>query len=162
MKKLLAILALVFCVGAATAQEAPSNNIGYLGYNFEGNHGVFVGLGVSVGKVSVYPYTRIGFDQSLEGVTFSKSTGIEVAYFAFNGVNWRVGLLANVAEVNWLEAQDQELGVYLSQTGGLIGAYDLTANIGVAGWLKARSQLFETGTAFKDRVTVGSALFVRL
>jgi hypothetical protein len=168
MKKLLMILAVLILgtivpFGGTQAQEAQPGNIVYAGCNYEGNFGAFVGAGLSLGKVSLMPYTRIAFERAETSEwEFEKSLGVEVAYFVYEYYGWRFGVLANLADVNWLQNQQQEIGIYLGQAAGGIITKDLTANVGLAAWGRAKAQLFDPESLFKDRFTVGLAVFAKM
>ena len=166
MKKMTTILALLFTTALSittNAQEAQPGNIVYAGANYEGNFGAFVGAGLSMGKVSLMPYTRISADKALTGdYEFDKSLGIEIAYFVYEYYGWRFGVLANLADMNWLQNQDQEIGIYLGQAAGGIVTKDITDKVGLAAWGRAKAQLFDPESLFKDRFTVGLAVFAKM
>lgn len=165
MKKTLTVLIAVLLLGCfyPNCGMAQGNNIVYAGCNYEGNYGAFVGAGLSLGKVSLMPYTRISAEKALTGTyEFDKSLGVEVAYFVYDYAGWRFGLLANLTDVNWLQNQDQEVGVYVGQAAGGIITKDLTSTVGLAAWGRAKAQLFDPESLFKDRFTVGLAVFGKL
>ena len=167
MKKLTILAVLILStfvlILSTQAQEAQPNNIVYAGANYEGNFGGFVGAGLSLGKVSLMPYTRIAAEKAeTDAWEFDKSIGIEIAYFVYDYAGWRFGVLANLADVNWLQNQEEEIGVYLGQAAGGILTKDLTANVGLAAWGRAKAQLFDPESLFKDRFTVGLAVFAKL
>ena len=158
MKKIL-IFVTALAIMLAVPDSPKADDLIYGGINYEGNYGVFLGTGHTVGKVSIMPYARFSFDSKLqEGTRIKKAIGAETAIWIFHKPNYKFGLLASVFNVDWLDNQERFIGAYISQSAGVIGHYQMSERFGVAGWIKAKAQIFKQDTSYKDNVTFGIAL----
>ena len=168
MKKLMTTILVLLVTSMftmATAQETEKTNFCYVAYDQSGTYGISYGLGFTLGKVSIVPNTRyaLGSDLATGGLNYEKSASVEIIYWpAFlTGANWKIGIVAAPIQVDWLEVQDNDLGAYLTQAGGVAGTYSF-GRVAVLGALKGTSQLLATDTAFKDRLRFIAGLSVKI
>jgi hypothetical protein len=143
------------------AQEPEKTNFSVVAYDYMNGHGISYGLGFTLGKVSVAPYTRFttDFEPPSDGLIYDKSVGVEFVYWPedvfglpMQGEDWKVGLLASPLDVNWLELQNEPLSEYFAQTGGVVFQYAANEKLGVVAALKGTTQLFDSDSQFKDRL----------
>lgn len=161
MKKLFISLvlaiALMFSIGAS---DTEASDLLYLGFNYEGNYGIFVGTGHSLGKVSIMPYARLSIDSTLTEDTktrFTHSVGVETAIFLFEKPKYKFGLMASFANVDWVDKQSEPLGTYITQSAGIIGSYRFSEKFSLAGWFKGKTQLFASDTEYPKAFNAGVA-----
>lgn len=167
MKKLFISLMLVtaMILGGSfmNSGNASANDLLYLGVNYEGNYGLFFGTGHTVGKVAIMPYVRYSIDSTLKDdkTRFKQSVGFETAIFLYDRPKYKLGLMAGLLNVDWVEKQNEPLGTYIPQSAGVIGSYHFSEKFSLAGWLKGKTQLFVSNTEYPKGFNVGLALVVR-
>lgn len=167
MKKMLILtialsLMLLWHPGDSDAQELTRTNIGYLGVDHDDGYGVTLGIGFTIGKGSLLPYARFSADTAIvkEGeVGYSKTVGIEFAWWMFEGINWKLGLLGDPANIDWVQIQGESEEIIIGQALGLIGTYNFAEQYGIAGWVKLKSQWFDESEVYGRRLSAGLAVF---
>ena len=144
---------------------ARSDDIAFLGTNYEGNVGFVFGLGHTVGKVggrsvSVMPYYRFSVDSTLQdGTRFVKSTGVETAIWLYQSGEWKFGLLASPFNIDWIDSQQESLGAYLSGSAGLTARW-WGGKYGFAFWGKLKTD-YRTTTSYNDLKSFGIVAFTK-
>lgn len=165
MKKLFISLVLAFALMFSMGStNALANDLLYIGANYEGNYGLFFGTGHTVGKVVLMPYVRFSIDSTIEEDTktrFTKSLGLETAIFLYDKPKYKLGLIASLANVDWVDRQEDPLGTYFTQSAGIIGSYHFSEMFSLAGWAKGKTQLFVSDTEYPEGYNFGLALVVR-
>jgi hypothetical protein len=169
MKKLITLTLLVAILTALPfclkAQEPEKTSFVFAGYNYSGTPGISFGLGATIGRVSIAPFGKFVFNDtaySTGGITYDKQAGIRIIYWPdfADQEYFKIGLNAGPADVNWLEAQDQELPVYWAQTIGLTLIWKASENINVFVSGNGTAQLLDQDSRFKERVDLTAGLSI--
>ena len=165
MKKLFISLILAFAIvlSGGLSSNISASDLLYLGANYEGNYGLFFGTGHTVGKVAIMPYVRYSIDSTLKDdkTRFKQSVGLETAIFLYDRPKYKLGLMAGLLNVDWVEKQNEPLGTYIPQSAGIIGSYHFSEKLSFAGWLKGKTMLFSPHSVYPKSFNVGLALVVR-
>lgn len=158
MKKFLVFtIALVLL---ALPYSSRADDIAFGGVNYEGNVGVLFGLGHTIGRVSVMPYYRFSVDSTLQDETrFNRSTGLETAIWLYQSGEWKFGLLASPLNIDWIDSQEEPIGVYLSGSGGFTLRW-WGGQYGLAFWGKVKTD-YKTISSYKDLKSFGVVVFTK-
>ena len=174
MKRLIAgavILLLPFCL---QAQDEPVKTKAFYGVNNESNLGFITGVCLKMPfGLRSFPYMRVGLDTGSysNGIQTDKSAGIEVGFVLKETPKYSIMLLAGTG-FDWTapSTEIKNWSTYLTQSAGLLGTLTLPpstpllnivlpAPFGVFLYGKAKPQVFDKGTLWKDRVTFGAGLY---
>lgn len=165
MKKLLVtltVLMLMFMGAESDAQVLEETNFAYAAYDYSGTHGISYGVGFTFGKVSIVPNTRhsLNEDESTGEINYDGTAGVEIIYWPdMLAFSWgELGLMAAPINVDWLESQDRDLPEYITQAIGVVGVVPIRENLSVVVALKGTDQLFDSDSAFKERLRFGLGL----
>ena len=174
MKRLfLCVAALLLFSTAAIAQDEPievvqttsePSTFFFGGVNHEAeNWGVFFGVGQRVGRVTLIPYARYTIDSTAEELRFSKTFGAETIIWLYRTDKFKAGLLASALNLDWIDNQEETVGTYFSQSGGLDLFWRASNDFALNLHLKYKTQLFNKDTLFDDigkKVDIGLAAIV--
>ena len=157
-----------------SAQEQGVKTKVFYGVNFESNIGFISGASIDMPfGLRSFPYVRVGIDTGSysNGLQTDKSAGLEVGFVVKETPKYSLSLLAG-AGVDWTapSTEIKNWTTYLTQSAGVLATFSLPAStpllnivlpapFGVAGWIKARPQVFEKESLWKDKITAGFALY---
>ena len=157
MKKLLII---TIALALLIPYSLKADDIAFLGTNYEGNVGIVLGLGHTIGKVSVMPYYRFSVDSTLQDETrFAKSTGVETTIWLYQSGEWQFGLLASPFNIDWIDNQQETIGAYLSGGAGFYARW-WGGKYGLAFWGKLKTD-YRTSTSYNDLKSFGIVAFTK-
>lgn len=154
--KLLSMVLVLFLAGAG---DSCADDIAFAGVNYEGNYGVFFGIGHAIGPISTWPYARFSIDSTVQDeLRLTKSVGVETIVWLYQTAKFKAGLLASPLNLDWIDNQEQSVGTYWSQSVGFGFHWQVSEQFGLTGLFKGKTQLFSSGTIYPDDITAGIAL----
>lgn len=156
MKRLLLTIMILACLtGQAMTQDDGAQTFTFAGLNYQGDLGFVFGTGQTFGNVTVTPFVRFSIDSTLtDELRFTKTLGAETIIWLHRTPKIRFGLIATLANLDWLENQDESIGAYFSQSAGASFYWQIADGIGASLSAKGKAQLFQSDTLYKDKFSI--------
>lgn len=159
MKRILCIATLLFCMSfagsAMTQDKSKSTTHTFAGFNYQGDVGFLFGTGQTVGRVTIVPFARFSIDSTLtDELRFKKTFGAETIIWMLRAKQIKLGLIASVFTLDWLDNQEESIGTYITQSAGLSLHWQIVDGFALNVAAKGKAQLFQRKTSYRDRFAI--------
>jgi len=163
MKRILFVSVSAFCLcfaGQATSEDHIASTFLFGGVNYEGNLGLFGGVGQEIGRVDIIPYARWSLDSTLShgGFRLKKTFGAETIIWLQRTEQFKFGVLASVFNLDWIENQEEPIGTYISQAGGAAVYWQPHSRFAIILYGKMKTQLLAKDTLYPNNFNIALAI----